>query len=146
MRLSLCSIKRRRQKGVYRLATERMDRDALGYYVLGGRRIPTSQMQGVRKDMEGSRYKHTSSSLFARLRAFFLATPWERARSSSSQPSVRDTLLFWRAPPEAAAGRWSLLCIRAWRVSSSERENRFSHAGNEQPNGFSPVCVRMWRV
>lgn len=54
VRRSLCSTKRRRQKGMYRLAMERMDRVALRYYVLGGRRIPTSQMQGIRKDKEGS--------------------------------------------------------------------------------------------
>lgn len=39
---------------MYRLAMDQMDLDALGYYVLGGRRIPTSQMQGIRKDKEGS--------------------------------------------------------------------------------------------
>lgn len=39
---------------MYQLAMERMDRVALRYYVLGGRRIPTSQMQGIRKDKEDS--------------------------------------------------------------------------------------------
>lgn len=36
--------------------------------------------------------------------------------------------------------------MREWRVSSSEREKRFSQAGKVQTNGFSPVWVRMWRV
>lgn len=50
VRLSLCLTKRRRQRGMDRLAMERMDRNASDHYVLGGRRIPTSQMQGIRKE------------------------------------------------------------------------------------------------
>lgn len=39
-----------------------------------------------------------------------------------------------------------LVWMRMWRVSSSERLNRFSQPGCVQAWGFSPVCVRMWRV
>lgn len=39
-----------------------------------------------------------------------------------------------------------LLCIREWRVSSSERLKRFEHPGKVQAWGFSPVWVRIWRV
>lgn len=39
-----------------------------------------------------------------------------------------------------------LLCIRECLVSSSERLKRFEHPGKVQAWGFSPVCVRMWRV
>ena len=38
------------------------------------------------------------------------------------------------------------MCMREWRVSSSEREKRFSQAAKVHTKGFSPVCVRMWRV
>lgn len=37
---------------------------------------------------------------------------------------------------------WILTCL----VSSSDLENLFSQPGNVQAWGFSPVCVRMWRV
>ena len=37
------------------------------------------------------------------------------------------------------------MCMREWRVSSSEREKRFSQAAKVHTKGFSPVCVRMWR-
>lgn len=39
-----------------------------------------------------------------------------------------------------------LLCILECRVSSSERLKRLEHPGKVQAWGFSPVCVRMWRV
>jgi len=41
---------------------------------------------------------------------------------------------------------WSLLCIREWRVSSSDLEKRFSQEGKVHGKGFSPVCVRICRV
>lgn len=95
----------------------------------------------------------TSSSLLARLRAFFLARTVELsclrpgvesrlddASLSSSKPcSVRAFDLGFELSPLA-------LCMRECRVSSSERENRFSHPGYEHRKGFSPVCVRMCRV
>lgn len=40
----------------------------------------------------------------------------------------------------------SLLCMREWRVSSSEREKRFSQPEKVQTKGFSPVWVRMCLV
>ncbi len=53
VRRSLYLTKWRRQKGMNRLAMERMGRNALRYYVLGERRIPTSRMQDIRKDKGG---------------------------------------------------------------------------------------------
>lgn len=50
------------------------------------------------------------------------------------------------ATPRGAPRRWGEVWIRIWRVNSSEREKRFSHPGKLQWCGFSPVCVRMWRV
>ena len=44
------------------------------------------------------------------------------------------------------AWSWFVLWMRECRVSSSEREKRFSQPGNEHKKGFSPVCVRIWRV
>lgn len=36
--------------------------------------------------------------------------------------------------------------MRTWRVNSSDREKRFSQPGCKHWWGFSPVCVRIWRV
>lgn len=91
----------------------------------------------------------TSSSLLARLLAFFFMRPADMECLSSVRTDVAVTegtansfdLDFVR--PSSCL---SLLCILEWRVSSSEREKRFSHPGKAQANGFSPVCVRMWRV
>ena len=98
---------------------------------------------------EGMGGVRTSSSLLARLLAFFFIRPAEIACLSSGRVDVGLTdgteksfdLDFVR--PSSCL---SLLCILEWRVSSSEREKRFSHPGKVQANGFSPVCVRMWRV
>jgi hypothetical protein len=80
-------------------------------------RCPWSSRRYSRSTSVGRAYPvSASSSLFARLRAFFLG------------------------------GAGSLVWMRECRVSSSEREKRFSHEGNVQMNGFSPVCVRMCRV
>ena len=91
----------------------------------------------------------TSSSLLARLLAFFLIRPAEAVCLSSGRADVE--LTDWTVKSfdldfVLPSSCLSLLCILEWRVSSSEREKRFSHPGNVQPNGFSPVCVRMWRV
>lgn len=47
---------------------------------------------------------------------------------------------------ERASAEWSLVWMRECLVNSSDRENLFSQPGKVQANGFSPVCVRMWRV
>jgi hypothetical protein len=36
--------------------------------------------------------------------------------------------------------------IRTWRVNSSDLENFFAQPGKVHWCGFSPVCVRIWRV
>ena len=91
----------------------------------------------------------TSSSLLARLLAFFLIRPAEmeclssdRAVKGVTDGTPKSFDLDFVRPSSCL----SLLCILEWRVSSSEREKRFSQPGKVQPNGFSPVCVRMWRV
>lgn len=91
----------------------------------------------------------TSSSLLARLLAFFLIRPADMALLSSgrvdaglTEGTAKSFDLGFVRPSSCL----SLLCILEWRVSSSEREKRFSHPRKVQTNGFSPVCVRMWRV
>jgi len=91
----------------------------------------------------------TSSSLFARLLAFFLIRPAEMACLSSGRvgAGVTDgTAKSFDLDLVRPSSCLSLLCILEWRVNSSEREKRFSHPGKAQAKGFSPVCVRMWRV
>lgn len=94
----------------------------------------------------------TSSSLLALLRAFFFA---RRDAASAVYPLAEcerwgDSSMGARCLVngffDAAEDCESLLWIREWRVSSSEREKRFSQPGKAQTKGFSPVCVRMWRV
>jgi len=41
---------------------------------------------------------------------------------------------------------FGLVWMRECLVSSSDREKRLLQPGNEHECGFSPVCVRMWRV
>lgn len=77
--------------------------------------------------------ERTSSSLLARLLAFFLILREESRGWSSGRGSVRGLGLE----------RGSLEWMREWRVSSSEREKRFSQPRKVQAKGFSPVCVRM---
>lgn len=91
----------------------------------------------------------TSSSLFARLLAFFLIRPAEIACLSSGRAEAGptdETAKSFDLDLARPSSCLSLLCILEWRVSSSEREKRFSQPGKVQANGFSPVCVRMWRV
>ena len=91
----------------------------------------------------------TSSSLLARLLAFFLIRPAGMACLSSGRVEVGatdGTAKSLDLDLVRLSSCLSLLCILEWRVSSSEREKRFSHPGKVQANGFSPVCVRMWRV
>ena len=38
----------------------------------------------------------------------------------------------------------SPVCLRLWRVSSSDRANRQPQSSHSQMYGFSPVCVRRW--
>lgn len=45
-------------------------------------------------------------------------------------------------PPTWWVESW-LVWMRECRVSSSEREKRFSQPGKVHSKGFSPVCVRM---
>ena len=45
-------------------------------------------------------------------------------------------------PPTWWVESW-LVWMRECRVSSSEREKRFSQRGKVHSKGFSPVCVRM---
>ena len=99
---------------------------------------------------EGMGSVRTSSSLLARLLAFFFIRPAEITCLSSGRAVVglmddgteKSFDLDFVRPSSCL----SLLCILEWRVSSSEREKRFSHPEKVQANGFSPVCVRMWRV
>lgn len=95
----------------------------------------------------GRAYDSPSSSELARLRAFFLIRrgPSAGTAASSGEDSWLLTLVTLPPPPPCRA-RWSAVWMRAWRVSSSEREKRFSQPGYVHPNGFSPVCVRMCRV
>ena len=91
----------------------------------------------------------TSSSLLARLLAFFFIRPTEMACLSSGRADEGLTDVAARSfglDFVRASSCLSLLCILEWRVNSSEREKRFSHPRKVQGNGFSPVCVRMWRV
>ena len=107
----------------------------------------------------------TSSSLLARLRAFFftlkllscLGNDSSVVSSTSSTAGfslscLRGTVLPPCGPEDVrgSEGVWSVWvlvpCILEWRVSSSEREKRFSHEGKVQTKGFSLVCVRIWRV
>lgn len=98
------------------------------------------------KEMGGFR---TSSSLLARLLAFFLIRPAEMVFLSSGRVDVGlidGTAKSFDRGLVRPSSCLSLLCILEWRVNSSEREKRFSQPGKVQANGFSPVCVRMWRV
>ena len=91
----------------------------------------------------------TSSSLLARLLAFFLIRPAEPGCLSSGRVDVGvtdRTAKSFDLDLVRPSSCLSLLWILEWRVSSSEREKRFSQPGKVQANGFSPVCVRMWRV
>lgn len=103
-----------------------------------------------RRRTEGTKeWTLTSSSLFALLRAFFFARteelPEKGVLSGSPPMGVNSSLCLVADFFEAA--EWvSLLWMREWRVSSSEREKRFSQPGKVQRKGFSPVCVRMCRV
>lgn len=104
----------------------------------------------------GRAYDSDSSSLLARLLAFFFTRMEEEtsglraeglAETISTSSSYEESMRFLPLP--AAAGWWALwllVWMRECRVSSSDREKRFSQLGNEQTKGFSPVCVRMWRV
>lgn len=95
----------------------------------------------------------TSSSLLARLLAFFFTRIVELScRCTCVGIRLEDASIssscVWSKRPFDFGFEPSLLalCIRECLVSSSERENRFSHPGKEQRKGFSPVCVRIWRV
>ena len=109
--------------------------------------------------MTGKSEKLTSSSLLARLRAFFLtrtfvpraveeassvlrALAWpgrEAPESYSSAGGVCSTFGFVLVFTDAGWSLLWLLWMRACLVSSSEREKRFSQPGCEQRKGFSPV-------
>lgn len=76
-----------------------------------------------------------------------LRVPWRR-RSSGRKPGwrraclVRWSLRVKRLEQSGQGKRFSPVCVRWWRASSSERANFLSHPGQSQAKGRSPVCVR----
>lgn len=76
-----------------------------------------------------------------------LRVPWRR-RSSGRKPGwrraclVRWSLRVKRLEQSGQGKRFSPVCVRWWRASSSERANFLSHPGQSQAKGRSPA----WRT
>lgn len=55
---------------------------------------------------------------------------------------VRWSLLMKHLSHSGQVKRFSPVCVRTWRVSSSDRENFFTQSGHVHRNGLSPVHQR----
>ena len=66
----------------------------------------------------------------------------EESKGPAALTSIGECFLLFDPLFSPAGGKWILAC----RVNSSDRENRLSQPGWVQACGFSPVCVRIWRV
>lgn len=63
--------------------------------------------------------------------------------ASGAKPWAASCWCCWERLPRL---EFVLVCIRECLVSSSDRENRLEQPRKVHACGFSPVCVRRWRV
>lgn len=110
-----------------------------------------AQPEPKRSNIRKKRLRTSSSLSSALLRAFFFfvslcdaasAAGWTEEEADVTTVAAAAAALL-AALLEELVG---FVCMRTWRVSSSDREKRFSQLGKVHACGFSPVCVRMCRV